>query len=530
MGKLGGFLQIERRGVPYRDPVERAHDYHEFLLTRPVEELREQGARCMDCGVPFCHNGCPLGNLIPDWNDLVYRDRFADAIAQLHATNNFPEFTGRLCPAPCEAACVLEIREGDAVTIKQIENAIVNRAWQEGWIVPAPPRRERETGQAVAVVGSGPAGMAAAQQLRRAGHRVTLFERDEAIGGLVRFGVPDFKIEKAVVQRRVEQLVAEGVEIRCGVEVGSDVSVQQLRERYDAVVLATGSRIPRDLPIPGRKLDGVRFAMEYLYQRNRWAAREFGPTPTAPQPAIEREITAAGKDVVVIGGGDTGADCVGNALREGARSIVQLELLPEPPAHRPDDRTPWPQWPLKYRLSYAMEEARTAGTGEQDYSVSTTAFVASSDGSGALAGLRIAHAAPEPPFAPIPETERELPAQLVLLAMGFVGPERELLDQLGVEREGRNNIACARPYTTSVEGVYAAGDARRGQSLIVWAINEGRQCARIVDRDLARRRDAAAASSVNGGEDAGLAGHADADNGPDGPPRHVTPGVPAAER
>jgi glutamate synthase (NADPH) small chain len=531
MGKLGGFLRIERHGVPQRDPAERVHDYHEFLLTRPVPELREQGARCMDCGVPFCHNGCPLGNLIPDWNDLVYRDRFADAIAQLHATNNFPEFTGRLCPAPCEAACVLEIREGEAVTIKQIENAIVNRAWQEGWVIPQPPRADRETGQAVAVVGSGPAGMAAAQQLRRAGHRVTLFERDEAIGGLVRFGVPDFKIEKLVVQRRVEQMIAEGVEIRCGVEVGRDVTVQELREGFDAVVLATGSRVPRDLPVPGRELDGVHFAMEYLYQRNRWAARELGPAPTVSQPAPAREITAAGKDVVVIGGGDTGADCVGNALREGARSIVQLELLSEPPAHRPDQRTPWPEWPLKYRLSYAMEEVRKLGVGEQDYSVTTTEFAA--DGDGALAGLRIAQAAPEPPFAPVPGSERELPAQLVLLAMGFLGPEQALLDELGVERDARSNVACAKPYTTSVDGVFAAGDARRGQSLIVWAINEGRQCARMVDRYLAGRRAGTNGTSNPASspeeEDQGLAGHADADTGPEGPPLHAGPGVGRAE-
>ncbi|HME01977.1 MAG TPA: glutamate synthase subunit beta, partial [Solirubrobacteraceae bacterium] len=372
MGKLGGFLQIERHGIPYRKPRERAGDYREFLLQRSVAELREQGARCMDCGVPFCHNGCPLGNLIPDWNDLVYRDRFRDAIVQLHATNNFPEFTGRLCPAPCEAACVLEIREGEAVTIKQVENAIINRAWDEGWVTPQPPRRE--TGQAVAVVGSGPAGMAAAQQLRRAGHRVTLFERDEAIGGLVRFGVPDFKIEKRVVERRVEQLAAEGVELRCGVDVGTDVQVDELRQSYDAIVLATGSRVPRDLPVAGRELDGVHFAMDYLYQRNRWVAREFGPEPTTPQPAIGNEISARGKDVVVIGGGDTGADCVGNAVREGARSVIQLELLPEPPPQRPDERTPWPEWPLKYRLSYAMEEVKRKGVGEQDYSVTTTAF------------------------------------------------------------------------------------------------------------------------------------------------------------
>jgi glutamate synthase (NADPH/NADH) small chain len=523
MGKLGGFLKIERHGVPQRDPRERAHDYREFLLTRPVEELREQGARCMDCGVPFCHNGCPLGNLIPDWNDLVYHDRFEDAIAQLHATNNFPEFTGRLCPAPCEAACVLEIREGDAVTIKQIENAIINRAWEEGWVTPRPPRRE--TGQAVAVVGSGPAGMAAAQQLRRAGHRVTLFERDEAIGGLVRFGVPDFKIEKTIVQRRAEQLIAEGVEVRCGVEVGRDVSVEELRGGYDAVVLATGSRVPRDLSIPGRELDGVHFAMEYLYQRNRWVARELGPQPTTAQPPAGKEITAKGKDVIVIGGGDTGADCVGNSLREGARSIVQLELLSEPPPQRPDDRTPWPLWPVKYRLSYAMQEASELAVGEQDYSVATTAFV--EDASGALAAVRIAQAEPQPPFEPVAGTERELPAQLVLLAMGFLHPEQELLDQLAVEKDPRGNVKALKPYTTSVDGVFAAGDARRGQSLIVWAINEGRQCARMVERYLAVRRTGDGSLAALVPEDDGLAGHADADGGPEGPPQHVGPGVGA---
>jgi glutamate synthase (NADPH/NADH) small chain len=538
MGKLGGFLQIERHGPPQRDPAERAHDYREFVLTRPVAELREQGARCMDCGVPFCHNGCPLGNLIPDWNDLVYHDRFRDAIAQLHATNNFPEFTGRLCPAPCEAACVLEIREGDAVTIKQIENAIVDRAWQEGWVVPEPPRRE--TGQSVAVVGSGPAGMAAAQQLRRAGHRVTLFERDEAIGGLVRFGVPDFKIEKAVVERRVEQLRAEGVELCCGVEVGGDpanaqnggggdgarevLSVAELRGGFDAVVLATGSRVPRDLQVPGRELDGVHFAMDYLYQRNRWVAREVGPEPSVSQPAIERTITAKGRDVVVIGGGDTGADCVGNALREGARSIVQLELLPEPPEHRPDERTPWPEWPQKYRLSYAMEEAKNLHTGEQDYSVTTTHF--SDDGAGAVAALHIAQAEPAPPFGPVDGTERELSAQLVLLAMGFLHPEQQLLDRLAVEKDPRGNVKAVRPYTTSVEGVFAAGDARRGQSLIVWAINEGRQCARMVDRYLAAKHNGASGASALP-QDGGLAGHADADRGPEGPPQHVGPGIEA---
>jgi len=523
MGRLGAFLEIERHGVPQRSPVERVHDYSEFLLTRPDEDLREQGARCMDCGVPFCHNGCPLGNLIPDWNDLVYRDRWQDAIAQLHATNNFPEFTGRLCPAPCEAACVLEIREGDAVTIKQIENAIINRAWQEGWVAPEPPRVE--SGHRVAVVGSGPAGMAAAQQLRRAGHHVTLFERDEAIGGLVRFGVPDFKIAKTVVERRVEQLVAEGVELRCGVDVGRDLSVEELRGGYEAVVLATGSRVPRDLPVPGRELDGVHLAMDYLYQRNRWVARELGPEPTVPAPVPEREIIASGRDVVVIGGGDTGADCVGNAVREGARSVLQLELLPEPPPHRPDELTPWPQWPSKYRLSYAMEEAKSLELGEQDYSITTTGF--SGDDSGAVATLHIAHAEAGPPFAPVPGTERELPAQLVLLAMGFLGPEPQLLDELGVERDARSNVRAVKPYTTSVEGVFAAGDARRGQSLIVWAINEGRQCARVVDRYLAAQGNGRQDTAAKLPQDAGLAGHADADEGPEGPPAHANPGIGA---
>jgi glutamate synthase (NADPH) small chain len=311
------------------------------------------------------------------------------------------------------------------------------------------------------------------------------------------------------------------------VEVGSDVSVDELRGGYDAVVLATGSRVPRDLSVPGRELDGVHFAMDYLYQRNRWVAREFGPEPTVAQPPVQHEITAAGKDVVVIGGGDTGADCVGNSLREGARSVVQLELLSEPPAQRPDERTPWPEWPLKYRLSYAMQEALKLGVGEQDYSVTTTAFV--DDGSGALAGLRIAQAAPEPPFAPLPGTERELPAQLVLLAMGFLHPEQELLDQLGVEKDPRGNVASIEPYTTSVDGVFAAGDARRGQSLIVWAINEGRQCARMVDRYLASQLGGAHDPGVLVPEDAGLAGHADADNGPEGPPPHAGPGISAPD-
>jgi len=523
MGELGAFLKIERVGVPYRDPSERAGDYEEFVIRRPDPELSAQGARCMECGVPFCHNGCPLGNLIPDWNDLVYRDRWRDAIVQLHATNNFPEFTGRLCPAPCEASCVLEIREGDAVTIKQIENAIVDRAWERGWIVPVAP--EHETGRSVAVVGAGPAGMAAAQQLRRAGHAVTLFERDESAGGLVRFGVPDFKIDKRIVQRRVEQLIAEGVDVRCGVDVGIDISAGELRERFDAVVLSTGSRAPRDLPVPGRDLDGIHFAMEYLYDRNRWVATQTG-TPTGAEPPPLRGLTAAGKHVVVIGGGDTGADCVGNSIREGAASISQLELLPEPPPKRPDERTPWPLWPQKFRLSYAMAEVLEAGRGEQDYSVVTTHFSGDppTTGSAGAPGqasdrvrtLHYAQSEPAPPFKPVPGTEGELRADLVLLAMGFLHPEQDLLDALGVEKDPRGNAKAVKPYTTSVDGVFAAGDARRGQSLIVWAINEGRQCARMVDRYLGDLSPDVPSGNV-----------AEADAGPEGPPVHVGPGVAA---
>jgi glutamate synthase (NADPH/NADH) small chain len=497
VGELGGFLKIERVGIPYEDPTERIsgdRTYREFTVQRSDEELAAQGARCMECGVPFCHNGCPLGNLIPDWNDLVYRDRWQDAIRQLHATNNFPEFTGRLCPAPCEASCVLEIREGDAVTIKQIENSIINRAWDEGWVVPVPPRRE--TGHSVAVVGAGPAGMAAAQQLRRAGHRVVLYERDEAAGGLVRFGVPDFKIEKTIVQRRVEQLVAEGVELELGVDVGVDVSAQELRERFDAVVLSIGSRVPRDLPVPGRELDGVHFAMEYLYVRNRWVA---GSGDTS--------ISAKDKKVIVIGGGDTGADCVGNSIREGASSVVQLELLPEPPVSRPDDRTPWPLWPAKFRLSYAMEEARAVARGEQDFSVVTTSLT----GNGRVQRLHYAQAEAAPPFGPVEGTEGVLDADLVLLAMGFLSPEPTILEQLDLERDARGN-AKAPTYETSVPGVFAAGDARRGQSLIVWAINEGRQCARMVDRYL---------EGLN--REPVLVGGGDADEGPEGPPNVAGP-------
>ena len=512
MGKLGGFLHIERAGIHYRDAGERVQDYHEIVEKRNDEELSAQGARCMDCGVPFCHNGCPLGNLIPDWNDLVYHGRWQDAIRQLHATNNFPEFTGTLCPAPCEAACVLEIRENEAVTIKQIEQAIVDHGWKEGWIRPRPPKRE--TLRTVAVVGSGPAGMAAAQQLRRAGHSVVLYERDEAAGGLIRFGVPDFKIEKTAVERRVQQLIHEGVVVKCGVDVGVDITVEELRSRYDAVVLSTGSRVPRDLPVPGRELDGVHFAMEYLYIRNRWVANEVGPKPLATPPPAGN-ITATGKNVVVIGGGDTGADCVGNSIREGAKQVVQLELLPEPSETRPDDQTPWPLWPQKFRLSYAMEEARQVEKGEQDFSITTTHL---SGEDGQVKTLHAARAEDAPPFGPVEGTGFEIEADLVLLAMGFLHPEQELLDSLGVEKDGRGNVK-AGTYETSVPGVFAAGDARRGQSLIVWAINEGRQCARMVDRYLDQLEGIPTSPEIHSGNVEA------ADSGPEGPPNHVSPGM-----
>ncbi|MSX03004.1 MAG: glutamate synthase small subunit [Actinobacteria bacterium] len=485
MGELGGFLKINRAGVAYKDPIERVElePYKEFVESRSDAELAKQGARCMDCGVPFCHNGCPLGNLIPDFNDLVYHEDWEAAIVQLHATNNFPEFTGRLCPAPCEAACVLEIREGDAVTIKQIELSIIDRAWQEGWINPQPP--QTESGRSVAVIGAGPAGLAAAQQLRRSGHRVVCFERDEAPGGLIRFGVPDFKIEKYVIDRRVEQLVAEGVELRCGVDVGVDVTAAALKSEFDAVVIAIGSRVPRDLEVPGRELDGIHFAMEYLYGRNRWVAEQMGPEPATAPPTDLPEITAKGKHVVVVGGGDTGADCVGNSIREGALGVVQLELLPEPPQQRPDERTPWPLWPQKYRLSYAMEEAKEIGRGEQDFSVVTTHF---SGEDGRVTTQHIAQAEDAPPFSAIPGSERELQADLVLLATGFIHPETEgLVADLGCELDPRGNIA-APTYETSETGVFVAGDARRGQSLIVWAINEGRRCARMVDKYFAEAK------------------------------------------
>ena len=464
MGELGAFLKIQRETPKKRPVSERVNDFQEFQRDLPVAKLQEQGARCMECGVPFCHQGCPLGNLIPDWNDLVYRDRWREAIDQLHATNNFPEFTGRICPAPCEAACVLDIND-DPVTIKAIEQAIADRAFDEGWVVPRPPAVR--SGKRAAVIGSGPAGLAAAAELNQFGHEVTVYERNDRIGGLLRYGVPDFKLDKRVVQRRVDILAEEGIDFQTGVDAGRDVTGDELRERFDAVVVATGATVPRDLPVPGRELGGVHFAMDYLEQRNRFVAGEF-PEGTP--------ITAAGKHVVIIGGGDTGADCLGNSHREFPASVTQFELLPEPPPERPDDRTPWPQWPLILRTSPAHEEG-----GERRFSMMTTSLTGEE---GLVKELHGHEVGPPPAFEKLEGSEFTIPAELVLLAMGFLHPQQEgLLEQLGVELDDRGNVATD-DYASSVPGVFACGDARRGQSLIVWAIAEGRQAARAADRHL----------------------------------------------
>jgi glutamate synthase (NADPH/NADH) small chain len=458
-----GFLK-HGRTLPQRRPVDvRIRDWKEVYEEFPKEHLHDQAARCMDCGIPFCHNGCPLGNLIPEWNDLVWKDDWSEASERLHATNNFPEFTGRLCPAPCEAACVLGIND-DAVTIKQVEVEIGDRAWKDGLVTPQPPASR--TGRRVAVVGSGPAGLAAAQQLTRAGHDVVVLERADRIGGLLRYGIPEFKMEKAVLDRRLEQMRAEGTEFRTGVDVGVDVTVEQLREEYDAVLLAGGSTLGRDLPAPGRELPGIHLAMEYLVPANRVQLGDLQAPP----------ISAEGKDVVIIGGGDTGADCLGTAIRQGARSITQLEIMPQPPQERPD-ATPWPTWPLIYRTSSAHEEG-----GERLFSVNTQRFV----GSSAVEGLELVDVEmKDGRFEPVEGTTRVLPAQLVLLAMGFTGPQRTgLLEALGVELDGRGNVARDEHWATSVPGVFVAGDMGRGQSLIVWAIAEGRSAAAAVDRHL----------------------------------------------
>ncbi|MEK7214028.1 MAG: glutamate synthase subunit beta, partial [Chloroflexota bacterium] len=426
------------------------------------------GARCMDCGLPFCHKGCPLGNMIPDWNDYVYRGQWENALAVLHATNNFPEFTGRICPAPCEASCTLAINQ-DPVTIEYIEKAIADRGWQAGWIVPEPP--ETRTGKQVAIIGSGPAGMAAAQQLNRAGHWVTVFERANYIGGLLRLGIPDFKLEKEVVQRRVDQMAAEGVTFRTGVHVGRDVSADELRGEFDAIVLAIGSTIPRDLEVPGRDLDGVHFAMDYLTQQNRLNAGE-------TVPAAER-ISATGKHVIILGGGDTGADCLGTAHRQGAASVLQYEILPQPPAARPQGN-PWPQWPLVLRSSSAHEEG-----GVRDYSILTKRLSGTKGRLETLHGVRLEWATDangRQHMHEVPGSGFEVPAGLVLLAMGFLHPERTgLVEALGVELDPRGNVRTNATKMTNVPGIFAAGDSSRGQSLVVWALAEGREAARSVD-------------------------------------------------
>lgn len=464
MGKITGFMEIKRETSSRRPVRERVTDWREYDLKMPEEKLQQQGARCMDCGIPFCHKGCPLGNIIPDWNDLIYRGRWQEAIERLHSTNNFPEFTGRVCPAPCEEACVLNINN-DPVTIKLIEKNIIDHAWAEGWVTPLPPTRK--TGKRVAVVGSGPSGLACAQQLARAGHDVTLYERSDRVGGLLMYGIPDFKLEKRFVNRRVEQMQAEGVNVVTSCRVGFDIHADEMRSQYDAIVLTMGATKPRDLPIPGRDLKGVHFAMEFLPQQNKRNAGD----------EVPNQILATAKHVVIIGGGDTGADCLGTTHRHKAKSVRQFEIMPMPPEAR-SPSTPWPLWPLQLRSESSHEEG-----GLRDWSIGTTHFTG--DENGNVKQLHAIRVGPPPKFESIPGTEFILEADLVLLALGFTGPVQQgMIEQFGVNLDARSNIAADANYMSSVPGVFAAGDMRRGQSLVVWAISEGRKAAAGVDKFL----------------------------------------------
>jgi glutamate synthase (NADPH/NADH) small chain len=464
VGKITGFKEYTRE-VPARRPVEvRVHDYLEVYQPFPEEKVQVQAARCMDCGIPFCHTGCPVTNIIPDWNDLVYHDHWKEAIRVLHSTNNFPEFTGRICPAPCEAACVLGINE-PPVTIKVIEKTIVEHAWEQGWIHPELP--EIRTGKRVAVVGSGPAGLAAAQQLNRAGHAVTVFEKADRVGGLLRYGIPDFKLEKRIVDRRLEQMMAEGVEFQTNAHVGGNVPAQDLRKEFDAVLLSGGAENPRDLNVSGREIKGIYFAMQYLPQQNKRGAGD----------VVQDQIVATGKRVVIIGGGDTGADCLGTAHRQQAKSVHQFEIMPMPPPNRAPS-TPWPLWPLQLRTESAHEEG-----GKRDWALNTAKFTG--DANGNVKELHAMRVGPPPKFEPMPGTEFSMEADLVLLALGFTGPVKKgMIEEFGLNLDPRGNIATGVDYMSSVPGVFAAGDMRRGQSLVVWAISEGRKAAIAVDKYL----------------------------------------------
>jgi glutamate synthase (NADPH/NADH) small chain len=475
MSKPTGFLEYEREDRGYEEPDARRTKWTEFVKPLPDPKLGEQAARCMDCGIPFCHNGCPVNNLIPDWNDLVYREHWEAALTTLHSTNNFPEFTGRICPAPCEAACTLNI-DDQPVTIKTIECAIVDRGWKEGWIGPVVP--SSRTDQRIAVVGSGPAGLACSQQLARAGHDVTLFEKNDRIGGLLRYGIPEFKMEKQLIDRRIEQMQGEGVKFRTSVEIGVDLSVEALLEEYDAIAMTGGAELPRDLEVTGRELDGIHFAMDFLTQQNKRVA---GDSEAVAAPG--GTISAAGKHVVVVGGGDTGSDCIGTSVRQGAASIVQLEIMPHPP-ERENKALTWPDWPLKFRTSSSQEEGC-----ERDWSVLTRHAVGENGQVTALDCVRVEWVKDESGRMQLQEvagSEFQLKADLVLLAMGFLGSRQAgMIEQSAVALDARGNVlANTNDYRTSISKVFAAGDMRRGQSLVVWAIREGRQCARAVDEFL----------------------------------------------